>query len=219
MPTPPGFHEIQFPTNIGMGAVGGPGFNTSVQMLASGFERRNINWSKERAKYNIPMGNKPKEEMIAAIKFFYARRGKAYGFRFKDWADFQNPFWNVTPGDLDPIPTLFTTDGVTATFQLTKTYDDAILPFTRTITKPVVSTLQLSDGSSPLLVPTVDYNVNGATGLVTLSGALQGTTGHLIKGSFEFDVPVRLDLDEMDMTTLTQHLMEWSNIPLIEVRV
>lgn len=213
-----GFHEVQFPPIISMGAVGGPGFHTTILTLASGFERRNVDWSKTRAKYTISFGAKSKQDMNVAIKFFFARLGRAFGFRFKDWSDFQVPTWEVTPGDIDPLPTFFTTTGVLATFQLTKTYGDTASTFTRAITKPVAATLSLFNNGAPMVV-TTDYTLDATTGIVTLSAGVTATTGHLITGSFEFDVPVRFDVDDMAIQAMTQHLMEWDNIQFIEVRV
>ena len=39
------FHEVRFPTRVSYGAIGGPRFSTTVQILNSGFEQRNINWA------------------------------------------------------------------------------------------------------------------------------------------------------------------------------
>ena len=37
------FREIQFPTKISFGAIGGPGFSTDVVTVRSGREKRNAN--------------------------------------------------------------------------------------------------------------------------------------------------------------------------------
>jgi uncharacterized protein (TIGR02217 family) len=96
------FDEVQFPPRISAGAQGGPAFSTTVLTLDSGMEHRNINWSRERPTYDISTGLKDADDGREYLKFFYARRGKAIGFRFKDWSDFRLPFWIDTPGDLDP---------------------------------------------------------------------------------------------------------------------
>jgi uncharacterized protein (TIGR02217 family) len=134
-----GFHEVQFPTDISAGATGGPGFHTTILTLSSGFEQRNVDWSKARATYDVSHACKTDAQISALINFFNARRGKAYGFRFKDWLDFRAPFWTTTPGDIYTLPTLFTTTGALTTFQLTKSYGDGGGTYIRTITKPVAS--------------------------------------------------------------------------------
>src|SRR3569623_2959053 len=93
------FVEVQFPPTISCGAKGGPAFSTSVLELASGVEQRNVNWSRERPKYDISTGLRDAADFNAYAKFFYARMGKALGFRFKDWSDYRCPFWRNTAGD------------------------------------------------------------------------------------------------------------------------
>lgn len=205
----PGFHEVQFPPQISYGAAGGPNFNTTVLTLASGYERRNINWSKARALYDVAHGLKTQDELNALLKFFYARQGRAYGFRFKDWNDYTLPF----AGSSAPI--FVTTDGGTTTsFQLTKTYADAGATYVRTLTKPVSGTLIVYDNG----VATNDYTVNTTTGVVTLGGTLAATTGHVVGAACEFDVPVRFDIDQMKVSINDYNNFSWGQIPLIEVR-
>lgn len=218
MSTPSPFHETRFETNLATGVVGGPGFHTTITGLSSGFERRNVDWLNTRGEWTVPLGAKPQREMVKIIKFFYARRGMAYGFRLKDWVDYQCPFWDVTPGDIDPLPTFFTTDTTTAVFQLTKLYDDPVAPFYRTIRKPVSGTLVLKDNGVTMTL-TTDYTIDYTTGNVTLSNGKKALSGHLITGYYEFDVPVRLNVDKMDMSAITAKLAEWNSIPLVEVRV
>ena len=203
------FHEVQFPSNISYGASGGPGFNTTVLTLASGFERRNINWSLARAQYDVAHGLKSQDELNVLIEFFVARRGKAYGFRFKDWADFQLPFLG------DPTPVMMTTDGTTATFQLRKVYQDTGNSYTRTLNKIVSGTLTVYNNGAV----TTDWTADLNTGIVTLGSTTKATTGHVISATCEFDVPVRFDIDELKASITDYGIFAWGQIPLIEVRV
>src|SRR4051812_21365480 len=98
-----GFHEVRLSDELSSGATGGPGFHTTILTLASGFEQRNIDWSKTRATYDISLEGLEDAQIDALLAFWYARRGRAYGFRFKDWLDFRLPFWKATPGDLDAL--------------------------------------------------------------------------------------------------------------------
>lgn len=209
------FHETQFPTDISFGAKGGPGFHTTVLTLGSGFERRNIDWSKARARYDVSHGVKTPAQLETLIKFFYARRGKAYGFRYKDWLDYKLPFWATTPGDTDALPLFMTTGGAVNTFQLVKAYTDGVASFTRTINKPVSGTLVLYDNG----VLTADWSVATTTGIVTLGATLAATTGRAITGYCQFDVPVRFDIDEMQASMVTFGVDSWDSIPLVEVRI
>lgn len=208
------FAEVQFPTDISQNAVGGPRFNTSVLILSSGAEHRNINWLSQRGEWDVSHGLKTQEQVDVLLAFFYARRGKAYGFRFKDWSDYRLPRWRSTPGDIDALPTLFTTNGTTSVFQLAKVYSDVGGSFSRPIYKPVAGSLQLLNNG----VITTDFTVNTTTGLVTLGATTTATTGHLITGSCEFDVPVRFDTDDMKLTTITTENFAWNPVPVVETR-
>src|SRR5690554_1675118 len=81
------YHDDLFPIGIAYGARGGPQFNTTVLELASGYEKRNINWSKVRARYNVAYGIKKPQQMDLMLNFFYARMGRAYSFPYFDHKD------------------------------------------------------------------------------------------------------------------------------------
>lgn len=83
------FYEVQFPVGISYGAAGGPTYNTEVVTFTSGVEQRNINWSVARLKYDVSHNIKNQAALDQLIVFFRAMRGRAHGFRFKDWADYQ----------------------------------------------------------------------------------------------------------------------------------
>lgn len=208
------FHEVQFPPDISQGAVGGPRFSTSVLVLSSGAEHRNINWAHQRGEWDVSKGLKTQEQLDVLLDFFYARAGKAYGFRFKDWSDYRLPRWRSLPGDIDPLPTLFTTNGTLATFQLIKTYGDTAASFQRIITKPVAGTLQLFING----VATTDYTYDTTTGIVTLGATTTALHAAVITGYCEFDVPCRFDTDDMKVTTTTTDNFSWGPIPIVETR-
>ncbi len=93
------FHEIQFPPDIAYGATGGPEYATTVVAMASGFEQRNANWSAARLKWNVASGLKHQAQLNTLIAFFRARKGRAYGFRFKDWTDYRASAQTLGAGD------------------------------------------------------------------------------------------------------------------------
>ena len=84
-----GFHEVRFPENIAYGATGGPEFATTVVATRAGHEKRNVNWAEARGRWDVASGLKKQAQIDELIAFFRARRGKAYGFRFKDWTDYK----------------------------------------------------------------------------------------------------------------------------------
>jgi uncharacterized protein (TIGR02217 family) len=156
-----------------------------------------------RCGWDVASGLKKQAQIDELIAFFRARRGKAYGFRFKDWTDYE------ATGQL-----LGTGDGVQTQFQLLKHYPSGSVIEVRTITKPVAGTVKIYlDGIEQLSGCSVDTT----TGLVTFG--TQPALGVEITGDFEFDVPVRFDTDHMAVTIETYRLHTWQQIPIVEVRL
>src|ERR1043166_3021045 len=143
----------RFPLKASYGAVGGPEFATDVVEVNSGTEQRNVRWDQARAKYQIemPLVGADKDTLIA---FFRALRGRAHGFRLRDWADYQVTTANGTLGQQSAAA------GVAA-YQLYKLYSSGgALTQYRKISKPagtpviyrggVAQTAGVSGGTSPL---------------------------------------------------------------------
>ena len=191
------FVEVQFPSDISYGATGGPMFLTDVVATVSGHEQRNSKWSQARARYNVASGIKTETQWQALIAFFRARRGKAVGFRFKDWGDFK--------AVNQPLLSLGGTQ-----YQLVKQYVSGAVVSERIITKPVAGTVKLYRNS---LLQASGWSIDTTTGIITTS--LTGT----LTVDFDFDVPVRFDTDELALSLDSFNAGSWNNIPLIEVRV
>src|SRR5918995_1972788 len=188
-----GFHEVRFPDNIAYGASGGPEFATTVVVTGSGHEHRNINWAEARGRWDVGSGLKNQQQLDELIAFFRARKGKAYGFRFKDWTDYK------ATGQL-----LGTGDGAQTQFQLVKRYPSGSVIEARTVSKPVAGTVRIyKDGVEQLS----GWSVNVTTGLITFTTA--PAAGVEITADFEFDVPVRFDTDHMAVTIETDKLHAW----------
>ncbi len=84
------FHEVRFPTAIALGASGGPERKTDIVALGSGYEERNSRWADSRRRYNAGYGVKSLDDLHQVIAFFEERRGRLYGFRWKDRADWKS---------------------------------------------------------------------------------------------------------------------------------
>lgn len=211
------FHEVQFPPSVSMGAIGGARFSTSIVTLSGGTEQRNINWANRRGEWDVSHGLKTVEQIEALIAFFHARFGMAYGFRFKDWSDFQLPRWRETPGDVVAVPITFTTDGATQTFQIRKPYGDAGNTYYRPIYKPIAATVRVLANGVEVFSP-ASWTVVAATGIITLGSALYTTTGTTIAVVCEFDTPARFDTDDLKVTVTMVDNYSWGAIPVIETR-
>ena len=127
------FHDVRFPTDISRGAQGGPERRTDVVVLGSGHEERNSRWADSRRSYNAGYGVKSLDQLHAVLDFFEERRGRLYGFRWRDHADWTSSAPGTSPTDGDQI--IGTGDGSTLTFQLTKTYGGDFAPWVRDIKK------------------------------------------------------------------------------------
>ena len=197
------FIEVRFPTDIAYGSAGGPEYSTDIVITHGGYEQRNINWSQARARYNVAHGVKTQSQLDALIAFFRARKGRADGFRFKDWTDYQ-----VTG------QTLGTGDGTTKIFQLIKTYISGSTSETRTITKPVAGTVNVYLNG---VLQISGYTLDTTTGKIMFTSA--PGVGVTISADFQFDVPVRFDTDRLAATIDSYGSNSWHEIHLIEIRV
>jgi uncharacterized protein (TIGR02217 family) len=202
------FHEVQFPPDISLGAVGGPGFKTTITVLSGGAEKRNIDWANAKGAWDVAHGLRTQMQLDALRAFFYARRGRAYGFRFKDSTDFNVP----DEGGHNPL--MFTTNGYDRAFQIVKVYSDAAGSYTRNMSKPVAGFVYVYDND----LPPTDYVVDLTPGIITLGSTLGSTTGDAISVACQFDVPARFDIDDMKITLTDIDNLAWGQIPIVEIR-
>ena len=199
----PSFHEIQFPPKIAYGARGGAQFNTTVTANLAGFEQRNINWDKSRGSWDISTGIKNKADMDSVVAFFRARFGKAYGFRFKDWTDYQGIGENIGTGN-----------AVKTGFQLIRNYASGSYGYVREVKKPVSGTVKIYLNS---VLQSSGYSIDYTTGIVTFTTAPGNTV--VVNADFEFDVPVRFDTDTISVRADGPGTFAWDSIAIVELRI
>jgi uncharacterized protein (TIGR02217 family) len=192
-----GFHDVRFPDAVARGATGGPEYSTDIVSVASGYEQRNQNWQLARGRWDISTGIRTREQMAEVIAFFRARKGRALGFRFKDWSDFQAEAEALAP------------TGSALVWQLVKRYASGGNEEARVITKPVQGTVVVRvDGN--VTSPTIDHLI----GRVTFASEPVAQP----YADFEFDVPVRFDSDHLAVTMRHFDSAIVPSIPLIEIR-
>lgn len=210
------FHETRFPTHISRGATGGPERRTDVVVLGSGFEERNARWAHARRAYNAGYGVRSLDDLHAVIAFFEERRGRLYGFRWKDHADWRSSPPETVPTSSDQI--IGTGDGVAVGFQLAKRYGWLYQPYTRPITKPVADTVSVAVAGI-LQTEGVAYDLDPATGLVTFRLAHIPPPGAPVTAGFAFDVPVRFDTDKLEVNLSGFRHGAIPSIPVVEIRL
>jgi uncharacterized protein (TIGR02217 family) len=203
------FHEVQFPPDISYGSSGGPAFKTSILPLTSGYEKRNIDWSLTKSMYDASHGVKTQVQLDELLEFFYARQGRAHGFRYKDWSDYQLAQQIIG-----------TTDGNTNTFQTYKRYTSGNIDFDRTIVKLVASSYSVWHNSVLLTEGAggTQYTIDINTGIVTLGATHAATSGEDVEILTEFDVPCRFDIDQMRVSIDYYNIYDWGQIPIVEIR-
>lgn len=201
------FHEVRLPARLAFGSTGGVERRTEITTLGSGFERRSTPWAEGRRRYLIGAGLRSLDDMAALTAFFEARRGRLYGFRFRDFADFKScaPGEAVTATD----QRIGTGDGARRMFGLCKAYGD----HERRIAKPVEGSVRVAVNG----VETGAFVLDHLTGEATL--ATPPASGAVVTAGFVFDVPVRFDADRIEVTLESFGAGRMVAMPLIEVRV
>lgn len=197
------FHEVRFPEDIAYGSSGGPQYATDVVITAGGYEQRNIGWQEARAVYNVAHGVKTQSQLDSLIAFFRARKGRAYGFRFKDWADYSASAQQIGVGN-----------GSNKVFQLVKSYISGGVTEVRNINKPVDNSVDIYVNNVHV---TSGFTIDYTSGVVTFTSA--PANGHIVKANFEFDVPVRFDTDRLAASLDSYGVASWKEIAIVEIRI
>ena len=206
-----GFHEILFPLDIALGARGGPERRTDVVTLGSNREKRNARWARSRRRWEAGYGVKTFADLASIVDFFEERRGRLYGFRWRDRSDHSSGLPGRAPTPIDQ--TLGQGDGARKSFQLVKTYGAAYAPYAREIAKPVTGSLRMA--VSGVELDPAQFSVDATTGLVTLGTA--PASGALVTAGFLFDTPARFDTDYLDIDQTGFEAGEIPKIPILEI--
>lgn len=210
------FHEVRFPLDIARGARGGPERLTQIVALASGREVRNSRWAHSRRRYDAGVGVRSLDALAAIITFFEERRGRLYGFRWRDQLD-----WKSCPPSLEPSATdqvIGIGDGATTMFQLCKDYGMGVTAYRRPIVKPWPGSVLVAVNGALQAQPQ-DVSCNIATGLVTFAPGKAPPPGSSITAGFAFDVPVRFDIDMIEVDLSAFEAGEIPKIPIVEIKL
>lgn len=199
------FMERRFPECVSFGSQGGPGFKTSVFTFDSGLTATEPEWDRIRARYEATFENVTPADVAEVEDFFYGMKGKAVGFRYKDWSDYVISSQNVAVGD-----------GTSSVFQIFKRYESGGQVFDRIIKKTVAATSQITLDGAPLLEGS-DYFMLDAEGQIVFQ--TPPASGSIVKIEYiEFDVPVRFDTDYLNVAYDEFRQLNMT-VPLIEVLV
>ena len=195
------FDDVDFPLALGAQASVAPAFSTAIVTTAAGVEQRNADWADARLRFDAGPGVRSEDDIATLIAFFRARRGAARAFRFRD------PF---DSGAADE--SLGIGDGTTTGFPLVKRYGDGAAAQVRRITRPVAGSVRVSVGG---VAVTDGWSLldGGIVSFVTAPAA-----GAEVTAGYLFDVPVRFEQDNLEVSRSTFLAGEAPSVPLIEVR-
>jgi uncharacterized protein (TIGR02217 family) len=209
------FHEILFPLDIALKSAGGPQRRTDVVVLGSGREERNARWAHSRRRYDAGYGVKTHQALSQAIDFFEERRGRLYGFRWRDRLDHSSAVPEIAVTALDQVIGLG--DGATTSFALSKTYGGVYSPYQRAIEKPVSGSVRVAVAGAEV-DEGVAFAVDVMTGIVTFLAGHIPAEGEAVTAGFMFDVPVRFDTDylEVDLSAFAAGAIP--KIPVVEIK-
>jgi uncharacterized protein (TIGR02217 family) len=208
------FHEVLFPLDIALKSAGGPQRRTDVVTLGSGREERNARWAHSRRRYDAGYGVKTFDALSQVVAFFEERRGRLYGFRWRDRLDYSSAAPDTAIVATDQL--IGTGDGTTTTFQLVKTYGSLYSPYQRPILKPEAGSVRVAVAAAEMEEGTA-FTVDAATGVVTFQPGFVPASGAAVTAGFLFDVPARFDTDylEVDLSAFAAGAIP--KIPLVEI--
>lgn len=188
--------------DIEVGAKAVPLYSTEIVTTDGGFEVRRSRWRYPRHRFEFNLSPNPRDEadLIEFRDLYYAAGGAYETFKFKHWSDYQ-----ATDAALEMI--------TGTTWQLRKSYTRGATTRYRKITRPVAGTLSIKRNG--VSYASSNWTLDATTGIVTFNTSQAGQS---ITGTFEFDIPVRFEDDEIELVGLSDDLEQPISISLIEVR-
>ena len=177
----------RFPERISLGAITGPSFSTDVVTLASGDEQRNANWEQGRGRYDVSHTPLTQEKHDALLAFFRRVKGRAFGFRFKDWADYTLSQADAGLRGLHGSVQVggFAVGHGVPVYQVRKRYGGGSYLEDRDIRKPVAGRLTVYRNGTPVAVGAGagQVAIDSATGRVTFGAHATRTVGAVAVGA------------------------------------
>lgn len=206
---------VEFPLAVALRATGGPERRTEIVALGSGREVRNARWADSRRRWDAGSGVRSLDDLHDVVAFFEARRGRLYGFLFRDPLDDRSGLPSAAPTPLDQ--SLGVGDGTTARFELVKRYGGPVRPWTRRVTRPVVATVRVAVAGVEK-ASGVHFSVSAEDGGVSFLAGSIPPLGATVTAGFRFLVPVRFDTDEIRVDLTAFLAGEIPTIPIVELR-
>lgn len=193
------FHDVRLPEFVSVFAQATYEYSTLYATSMSGREVRHSANNHHLLKYLIQDCVLSEQEFYIFQSFFKARMGMRYSFRFKDFVDHKVQRQVIAMGN-----------GEQKKFQLFKRYNDPFMPHDRVITRPISSTVRLFTGETEI---SSGYNINN--GLIEFEEPI--LDGHTLTASFDFDVEVRFNNDNLSYSNQPCGTIKLAKLELVEV--
>lgn len=193
------FYDIVFPESISIKSSYIIEYNTIINKSKNGGELRISNYDYPLLSYNVINDLKTKKELEEIINFFKLVKGRAYGFKFKDWLDYKAINQNIAIAN-----------GEQTEFQLIKTYNINNKIQIRKITKPENVSVFVNQQNI-----TQNININYSSGIITFNTPPEKDT--IITATFDFYVPVRFDNDKIEIIMKNDKVGEIKDLKIVEL--
>ena len=205
-----GFHNVRFPDDISFGSSGGPRFMTDITTMENGSEQRIARWAKSKNRYTVGYAVRTQDQLATIKRFWNARKGSAWAFRYKDWNDYNstdNGTDDSTVTNLDQV--IGAGDGIVTEFQLIKRYVSGPSTQVRPITKPNTGTIILALDE---ISQASGWSIDLLTGIITF--ATPPASGVAITAGFDFDVPCRFSNENDEQLLISIEEKDFGGVEL-----
>lgn len=199
------FIDQRLPEKYALQAVASDDWTVEIVETMNRRERRNLPTADPRRAWDLSVNAKLPDERAELHQWFMAMRGPFHSFAFRDPADYVMARQAlVSLGDSPDV-----------SFQLAKAYTIGAETYRRTITKPVVATVQVWVGG---VLQGSGWSVSRTTGVITFAAP----PGAAVEAACEFDVPVRFAQPRLSWTRVDRNVARgdlWmcDELSLIEV--
>lgn len=209
-----GFHDVRFPLGVSFGATGGPERRNEIVELTSGREKRNARMADSRRRYDAGTGVRSLSDLYEVMAFFEARRGSLHAFRFRDPFDWKSCAPQDQPTPFDQA--IGTGDGARDRYRLTKVYGEGADAYRREIRLPVPESVRVAVAGVEKQI-SADFSIDPQTGELVFAPGAVPAVGAAVTSGFEFDVPVRFDIERLQASITAFKAGHIPSIPLKEV--
>ena len=199
-----GFDALSLPKYLATHIRREIAFRTDIVVTASGSEHRNAGWAQGRRRFILDTGPVSLKAAREVEIFFEARRGRHRGFLLRDWLR-PHSGTGLAPSASDV--TLSVADMTRRNYLIRPAGRSNIMPRKEGFLLAVDRRRLSQDGF------TLDeYNAQ-----VRMAKAVPRDA--VVTAGFYFDVPVRFDVDRLELERVAKDMVRLAPVPIIEINL